>query len=1527
MRLRTCFTVTATTVALTSTYLVAPPPAHAATRTGAPWSSSFESAQPVPSTSKQFGPLVNVSGTGDEGVPLAATVAGGPTSGFNLHKGTGFTGTHGLHFSGVNRGAGPARGADSLYGDVGHRIRPGDELSYKVFPERGSSSSYASTYVAIDLIFTDGSRMSAAPDATDTDGSPISARGHGLQKVLYTDQWNSIHIDLSRYAGKTVDKVIVVYDNPDDGGAGQRFSAWFDDLSVQRAPKIDLRNRASIVDTRRGTLSSGDFSRGNNLPATAMPNGFNFFTPMTNATSSNWEYNYAADNNSSNLPSLQGIGISHEPSPWMGDRDQLAVMPSADAVPTSTLKDRALTFEHSDETARPDLYSVKFTNGLRTEVTPSDHAGVYRFSFPGSTGSVLLDKVGGNTQLQVATDGTVRGWVDAGGGSGATRMFVYGEFDRKPTKSGAATGDRSSTARYASFDTSADKTVELRLATSFISLDQARHNLSLEVAKKSFAQVQRSANRAWNERLGVIDVTGGGRTQLESLYSNLYRMNLYPNSQFENTGTAARPTYEHASPVLPTRGAATDTATNAQVKPGKIYVNNGFWDTYRTEWPAYSLLYPELADELVDGFVQQYREGGWVARWSSPGYADLMTGTSSDAAFAEAYLEGSLDTKTALTAYDAALKNATVRSTDSAVGRKGLQTSPYAGYTSTETGESVSWSLEDYINDAAIARMATKLANDPKTPRSRITQLQNDAAYLTSRSKDYVNLFNPDTGFFQGRNADGSWHTFGGKAFDPTSWGDVFTETDGWNFAFHPTYDVPGLEALYGGSKGLLKKLDTFFATPETASQPGGYGGTIHEMREAAAVRMGQLGMSNQPSHHIPYLYAAAGKPSATQAKVREITRRLFVGSDIGEGYAGDEDNGETSSWYIFSALGFYPMSVGSGQYVIGSPLFRTATIHLAGGRKLTIDAQNNSPQNVYVQSMAFNGKPVRTATIDTSVLQHGGKVTFWMGPKPSTWGDSTSKGVPAQPLYDATTAGYGRTTSSDGTATTALTDDDSRTETTFTSRTPAITWRSGSGPMTVDRYTLTSGADGGTPTAWTLEGSTDGGTSWVQLDKRTNQTFRWHDQLVPFTISKPGSYDAYRLRVTDSTGGDPTLSEFELSADPAGKQGELAISPAEGLQATVGSELATPLAVVSGVSGRDAGTVTATVDFHDGKGPQPATVTGTPLGRFAVTAPHRFDTAGLVSVDVSATVGGKHVSTPVAVRVSRDQLFDDTMDSTCIGVPGSGADCDAGGVAFSRTSLADNGFVQGETVKVPGTALTFDIPRPVDGNDNIVADGQTVSFDPGDGATQLSVIGTATQRDQSTTATMHFSDGSSAPLTIAYGDWVGAAGSPKFGNLVVAKSAGRVSGGGTDSLTAAIFATAPVKLPAGKQLVSITLPKAVGSASSDGRIHLFAIASDGARSSSYTPIALTPKSVAGQHAGSPFTAELATATGTSGSPTATVNWGDGFPMGTATVSGSGSPWSISGTHSYAEPGTYTVTVTADDGVKSEVTTTRITVS
>jgi predicted alpha-1,2-mannosidase len=1455
--------------------------------------------------------------------PMLSTVAGGPTNGPNAKAGVGFSGTHALRYGGKHVADGAASATNILYDNLNETISSTTELSYLVFPDGNSDLAVPSSWVAVDLVLDDGTKLSAKSGLVDANGFGVTARVHGEQKSLFENEWNSIHIDLGSLAGRTVQKILLSYDYP-TGTAATTFSGWLDDVRIgAAAPAVDGASRVNYVDTRRGTLSSSSFSRGTNIPATAWPNGFNFFTPMTDGGSQGTLYEYQRANNSANLPTLQAIGISHEPSIWMGDRDQLGIMPSLSANPSGDLGARALPFSHSDEIARPDLYSVKFQNDLVTEVTPTDHGGLYRFKFPGTTGSVIVDRVGGSSSLKVAADGTVSGWVDGGSGSGVSRMFVYGAFDKTPSSVGTASGGRTD-ARYAAFSTTAGEVVQLRLATSFISLAQAHKNLDLEVTGKTFAQINQAAQDAWNHRLAVIDVEGATGNQLTTLYSDLYRMNLYPNSQFENTGTASDPVYKHASPVAAQTGSATDTATNAKVVDGKIYVNNGFWDTYRTVWPLYSLLYPDVAAELVDGFVQQYREGGWVARWSSPGYSDIMTGTSSDVAFADAYINGAVPTATALDAYDAALKNATVLPPSNNVGRKSLDTSIFLGYTPDSQGESVSWGLEGYINDHGIGLMAAKLAKDPETPDARRSQLTEESEYFLDRATNYVQMFDPDTGFFRPKTASGA--VSGGANFDPTQWWGPYTETDAWNFAFHAPFDVDGLQALYSGSGGLVKKLDDFFATPET-----GGGGTIHEMLEARAVRIGQLGMSNQPSHHIPYLYAAAGVPSKTQAIVREVEQRLFVGSEIGQGYLGDEDNGEMSSWQIFSALGFYPLSLGTGDYTIGSPLFTKSTVHLAGGKDLVINAPNNSTANKYIASASLNGTALTTASLPHDILAKGGTVDFTMSSTPTTWGDHAASTAPAPvPSTDATKAGYGATTVSDGSSIASLTDDNSRSVTTFATPTPAITWTSSSGAVQVKSYTLTSGAGGAAPKAWHLEGSADG-TSWMPLDTRKDQTFTWQTQTRPFEVATPGTFTHYRLTIDETTTGAPaTLAELELLAIP-GTQGDLSITAATGLKAKAGDTVSDTLATVSGGVGKTASDYTATVDFQDGKAPQPGKLSKTPLGTWAVSAAHEFTDPGEYPVTVTAGDGTSQVSTVVTLSITRDESITGAFDNVCIGDAGVGANCDSKNWAFNRALLANSGFVQGTTIAVPGTALTFDLPAVEPGQpDNATGDGQTIKLDLGAGATALSVIGTGTQTAQHTSATLTYADGTTDTVAIDFGDWVGAASNPINGGIVVGKSAGRLSGASSsDGQTAAIFSTAPFSIPAGKTVVSLTLPVQTGDPGSAGRIHVFAIASDGQRAA-VPALTATGAVVDTQDAGADFTATVATVTGgvpsAPGAYTARINWGDGSALSAATVTpGAGvDPASVAGTHQYAAAGDYTVTVTADDGTRSTTATTTI---
>ncbi|MFI2364462.1 GH92 family glycosyl hydrolase [Promicromonospora sp. NPDC019610] len=1120
--------------------------------------------------------------------PMTTAVGSGPTTvDFTNKKGVGFTGTRSLRYDGGHQADGPAHATNVLYDDVDVRVGRDTRLSWKIFPELLGDLQYPSTSASVDLRFTDGTYLSDL-GARDAHGTAATAAGQGAGKILYADQWNSVRVDLGSVArGKTVDQVLLGYDN-DGGTAATKFAGWLDDVAIEARPeRIDGDSLTHYVDTRRGTLSSGSFSRGNNVPATAVPNGFNFWTPLTNASSQSWLYEYQAANDEQNRPVLQGIGISHEPSPWMGDRNQLAFQPATGAgVPDGSLDARGLAFDHADETARPDYYGVTFADGIKAEVTPTDHAAVLRYTFPADAdadagadadadagadaGHVLVDRVAGSSKLSFdAATGELTGWVENGSGLsvGRTRMYVAGTFDRAPSAVGEAAGDRAG-ARYATFDTSVDRTVELRVATSFIGLEQARANLALEVTGRSFEKVRRAAEREWNDRLGVIETEGGSEDELVTLYSNLYRLNLYPNSQFENTGTAKRPVYQYASPVTAPSGEATDTTTNAKLVDGKIYVNNGFWDTYRTAWPAYSFLYPDVAAELVDGFTQQYRDGGWIARWSSPGYADLMTGTSSDVAFADAYLKGSLPTDKALDAYDAALRNGTVAPPNNAVGRKGLETSPFLGFTPESTHESVSWGLEGLINDFGIGNMAAALAEDRRTPRERRATLREESAYFLERATHYGELFDPAIDFFQPRHADGSFLN-APEDYDPRTWGGGYTETSGWNFSFHAPQDPRGLGNLYGGQDGLEDKLDTFFATPEDATHTGGYGGVIHEMREARDIRLGQWGMSNQVSHHIPWLYDAAGAPHKTQEIVREVTRRLFVGSEIGQGYPGDEDNGEMSSWWIFAALGFYPLQVGSDQYAIGSPLFDKATVHLPDG-DLVINARHNSVENVYVQSLRVDGRSRTSTSLSQADLSGGARLDFVMGPEPSSWGTGADDAPPSltegdePPTPDRDATGTGTVTVSEGgdgggdaggsaADADALVDDTSATHTTFATATPTITWDGSGTTATVGTYTLTSGVAGtAAPSAWRLEGSDDG-ESWTVLDERDGEAFRWALQTRTFQVDDPAEYGHLRIVVEESSGGagggdaagDLSLAEVQLLADQGAGADELPLQAA----------------------------------------------------------------------------------------------------------------------------------------------------------------------------------------------------------------------------------------------------------------------------------------------------------------------------------------------------------------------------------------------
>ena len=1061
--------------------------------------------------------------------PMQSRVGPGPASSPTAKAGVGFTGLKAFQIAGRHTAEGRGHSGNKVF-DVDVAVTADTELSYLVLPEFNREDlSNPATYTAVDLAFTDGTLLSDLK-AVDQNGTVVSAAAQGASQTLYTAQWNKRTARIGQVAaGKTVDRILIAYDKP---SGPTTFRAWYDDIALAEvAPAKPKEHLAEYAETRRGTMSSGEFSRGNNFPATAVPHGFNFWTPVTNAGSTSWLYEYHRQNNAANRPTLQAFATSHEPSPWMGDRQTFQVMPSAAAgVPDANRANRALAFGHENEVAKPYYYGVTFDNGLKTEIAPTDHAALMQFTFTGDDGNLILDNVDSRSGLTIDAAGqSFSGWSDVNSGglsAGFTRMFMYATVDAPVTASGMLpTGNRPSTG-YLKFDTAENKTVRMRIATSLISVEQARHNLDLEIAADAtLASVRDQARDLWDAKMRTVEVEGATEDQLVTLYSNLYRLFLYPNSGFENTGSNAEPVYKHTVQSAVTSPASTPTETGAPIKDGKVYVNNGFWDTYRTTWPAYSLLTPEKAGEMVDGFVQQYRDGGWISRWSSPGYANLMVGTSSDVAFADAYLKGvpGIDAETA---YRAAVKNATVTPPNANVGRKGLASSIFKGYTPSDaTGEAMSWAMDGYINDYGIANMAEALA---KKGGAKAKEYAEEAEYFRNRALNYVHMFDPSVDFFQGRDSAGNWRN-PPSAYDPRVWGYDYTETNGWNMAFHVPQDGQGLANLYGGRDGLVKKLDKFFATPDTATFYGSYGGPIHEMYEARDVRMGQWGFSNQPSHHIPYMYNFAGRPDRAQEIVREAMSRLYLGSEIGQGYPGDEDNGEMSAWQIFSALGFYPLQMGSPAYAIGSPLFTKATVNLENGKKIVVNAPGNSRSNVYVQSLKVNGKAYGSTSLAHAVLADGATLDFTMGSSPSKWGTGQDAAPPsltsgtavANPLRDLT--GPGRGTASDP----ILIDDTSTTQATLAD---GWQYQVPSAGEQVGYYTLTSSTVAEQdPASWTLKGSYDG-TTWTTIDEREDQQFEWRRQTRPFKIASPGRYAYYRLDVAAGT----ALAEIELLGIPA---------------------------------------------------------------------------------------------------------------------------------------------------------------------------------------------------------------------------------------------------------------------------------------------------------------------------------------------------------------------------------------------------------
>lgn len=718
----------------------------------------------------------------------------------------------------------------------------------------------------------------------------------------------------------------------------------------------DQSNLVQFVNPRIGTQSDFDLSNGNTYPAVAHPWGMNFWTPQTEPHSSRWIYSYGAK-------SINGFRCTHQPSPWMGDYGAFSIMPEVGELIIDETK-RGLNYYHTSEMSLPNFYEVDFyQKKINAEMTATARGAMMRFTFPESQSSwVLIDAFPGGSYVKVTPrEQRIVGFCrnNSGGTPKDFAMYFVMDFDKPfesftlwnndslKTLQREIEGDHVGIA--VRFNTFRNEQVNVRIATSFISIPQAIINLNREVTRYSFDQLKIKLHQTWNTELNKIAIEDASAEQREMFYSSLYRMLLFPRMFYEISEEGKM---IHYSPF------------NGGTRPGYMFVDIGYWDVFRALFPFYTIMYPERNGDMMKGLLNAYKEGGWLPIWPSPGYRQVMIGSHSASLFADAYMKG-IDNFDVDLAFQAMKKDAFVTSPSWAPGRDGIREYNSNGYIPyPDFREATSKTLEYAYDDFCILQMAKKL-----------NQLD-DINQFQSKAYNYKNVFDSSTTFMRGRKADGSWY----EPFDPIEWGGAFTEGNAWHYSWSVFHDVQGLVNLMGGNDKFIEKLDKVFTTP-SEFKVGTYGKVIHEMTEMVLANKGQYAHGNQPIQHMPYLYAYTDQPWKTQKWVRSILDDLYKPTP--DGYCGDEDNGQMSAWYVMSALGFYPVTPGHPSYVLGSPLFKKATISLFNGKTLEIEAINNSPQNFYVEKIELNGTKYEHNWISHEDIMNGGKLTFYMDNKP----------------------------------------------------------------------------------------------------------------------------------------------------------------------------------------------------------------------------------------------------------------------------------------------------------------------------------------------------------------------------------------------------------------------------------------------------------------------------------------------------------------------------------------------------------------
>ena len=708
-----------------------------------------------------------------------------------------------------------------------------------------------------------------------------------------------------------------------------------------------------------GTQSSFELSTGNTYPAIARPWGMNFWTPQTGKMGDGWQYTYTANK-------IRGFKQTHQPSPWINDYGQFAIMPVVGA-PEFDQDKRASWFSHKSEVAKPYYYKAYLADhDVITELTPTDRAALFRFTFPENDHSyIVVDALDNGSYIKVVPEeNKIIGYStkNSGGVPDNFKNYFIIEFDKPFTyeatfadnslKEGAKEQTSKHVGAVIGFNTRKGEIVHAKVASSFISFDQAAVNMK-ELGNDNFETLVSKGKQAWNDVLGKIEVEGGTLDQYRTFYSCMYRSLLFPRKFYE---IDAAGNVVHYSPY------------NGEVLPGYMFTDTGFWDTFRALFPFLNLMYPSMNKEMQEGLINTYKESGFFPEWASPGHRGCMVGNNSASILVDAYVKG-VKVDDLETMYKGLIHGTeNVHPTVSSTGRLGHEYYNKLGYVpyDVKIHENAARTLEYAYNDWCIYQIAKELGRPKK-----------ELELYAKRAMNYKNLYDKETKLMRGKNADGTFQA----PFSPLKWGDAFTEGNSWHYTWSVFHDPQGLIDLMGGKDSFVMMLDSVFAVPPLFDDSY-YGQVIHEIREMQIMNMGNYAHGNQPIQHMIYLYNYAGQPWKAQYWLREVMNKMYTPTP--DGYCGDEDNGQTSAWYVFSALGFYPVAPGTTQYVLGAPLFKKATLHFENGKNLVINAPENSDKNIYIESMSFNGVNYIKNYLDHNELLKGGVLDIRMGDKPN---------------------------------------------------------------------------------------------------------------------------------------------------------------------------------------------------------------------------------------------------------------------------------------------------------------------------------------------------------------------------------------------------------------------------------------------------------------------------------------------------------------------------------------------------------------